>query len=186
VDPVTLLAQAGERTAKLADQVGADQLGGTTPCTEWDVRALLNHLIGTNHMFAIAVPGGTVPDMGDELPDFAGDDPGQAYRESFEQALAAWQAPGALDGTVKLPFGELPAAFAIGLHFMDTVVHGWDLARGTGQDSTIEEDQATAVLGIVEQMFAGGRNPSFGPEVPVPADAPAAHRLLGALGRTPA
>lgn len=183
MDPITLLAQAGERTGKIVEQVSADQLAGTTPCTEWDVRALLNHLIGGNAMFATLAAGGTLPAMDGELPDFVGDDPAASYRATFAQALDAWRRPGALEASVALPFGPTPGAVAIGIHLMETTVHGWDVARATGQDYGIDDDHANATLGLARAMFEHGRPPVFADEVPVAADAPAGERLVGLLGR---
>ena len=185
MDAVRLLAQAGERTGKLVEQIGADQLGAPTPCTEWDVRTLLNHVIGTNHLMAASLRGESMPDLSGGMPDFVGDDPAGAYRTSFAAAVDGWSAPGAMERSLDLPIGATPAAFAICLHYKDTVVHGWDLARATGQDATIDDEHATAVLGIAGQMFAHGRVGPFAPEVAVPEDAPAGDRLVALLGRTP-
>lgn len=186
MDPIALLAQAGERTGKIVEQISADQLAGSTPCDEWDVRTLLNHVIGGNLMFATLASGGTLPDMeGQELPDFAGDDPAASYRASFGKALDAWRAPGALDRDVPLPYGPTPAPVALGIHLMETNVHGWDLARATGQEAVIDDEHATATLGLAQQIFAHGRLPVFKDEVPVPADAAAGERLVGLLGRQP-
>jgi uncharacterized protein (TIGR03086 family) len=183
MDALTMLAQAGERTQKIVEQVSPGQLTGSTPCTEWDVRELLNHLIGGNAMFAMLAAGGTLPDMSGGMPDFVGDDPAASYRATFAQALDAWRA---LDpeATVALPFGPTPAPMAMGIHLMETTVHGWDVARATGQEAVIDDEHANATLALAQGMFAKGRRPVFGPEVPVPEDAPASDRLVGLLGRT--
>lgn len=184
METLALLERAGERTGKIVEQISADQLSGASPCDEWDVRTLLNHVIGGNLMFATLAAGGTLPEMR-EMPDFVGDDPAGSYRASFAKAMEAWRAPGVMDSTVALPMGPTPAPVAISIHLMETTVHGWDLARGTGQDADLDDEQAVATEALARQMFAHGRRPVFKDEVPVPADAPAGHRVLGLLGRTP-
>lgn len=183
MDLVAQLEQAGERTAKIVEGIGPDQMTEPTPCTKWDVRAVLNHLIGENYMFATVLEGKPLPDLSNPLPDFAGIDPAGAFRASFTLATQAWRGPGALETIIALPMGPTPAAFGLGLHLMDTVVHGWDIASGTGQDTTLDPDLAATCLGIVRDMLQHGRPPVFAPEIPVPAGAPAGDQLLGLLGR---
>lgn len=111
----------------------ADQLGDPTTCEDWKVRDLLNHVIGGGHLFAGAFAGQPAPDLSGGVPDFVGTD----HVAAFDAAIAAFDSarrlPGALDGTVSLPFGELPAVVALNLAGSDLLVHSWDLARSTGQ-----------------------------------------------------
>lgn len=185
MDPIALLAQAGERTTKVIEQVGPAQLHDPSPCTDWDVHGVINHLVGENLMFATLLAGKSLPDLSGGMPDFVGDDPAASYRTSLDTAIAAWREPGALDTMLDLPAGTMPSAFALGLHFMDTLVHGWDIAKGTGQDTSLDDGLATACLDIVHGFLSQGRPPVFGPEVPIDATASAGDRLVGLLGRTP-
>jgi uncharacterized protein (TIGR03086 family) len=185
MDAVALLAQAGEGTSKIVEQIAPEQLGNDTPCSEWDVRGVLNHLVGENYMFATLLAGKALPDTSAGLPDFVGDDPAGAYAKSLTATLDAWRKPGAQEQTIALPMGPTPASFALGLHFMDTLVHGWDLARGTDQDAPLDTGLATACLEIVGAMLHHGRPPVFGPEVTAAADASAGDRLVALLGREP-
>lgn len=178
--------RALRRTGRAVEGVGADQLGDPTPCREWTVRDLLNHIVGGNLMFGRIAEGQTV-DFDDNKPEVVGDDPAAAYRASCDALLEAWGRPGALDRVYAMPFGDVPGAAVISLHFVDTLVHGWDVAKATGQDDTIEPDLALTALGMVQPVIdddarQGG---DFGPEVVVGPDAPAHHRLMGFLGRTP-
>ena len=105
----------------------ADQLAGPTPCRDWDVTALLTHLIGGHEMFAAAL-GQPAP------PVDAADDPSVTvlatrYRTAAAASLDAFAAPGALQRVVGLPMGEVPGEVALGMALTGAVVHGWDLRR---------------------------------------------------------
>lgn len=157
----------------------------TTPCSEWDVRRLLHHIIGGNWMFATIATGGTAeqtPDMGDVTLD-----PRSAYTQSAGAVIAAWSAPGAMAATCQLPFGAMPAPAAMALHFLDNVVHGWDLARATGQTPAVTDDVATVALGVASGMASPELRAAgvFGPEIPCADTAPAVDRLVALLGRSP-
>jgi uncharacterized protein (TIGR03086 family) len=112
-----------------------------------------------------------------------------AYRAAAESALAAWTSPGALEGTCRMPFGaEWPATTAAGVNATDILVHGWDLAKATGQDPALDPALAGAILdfcqvAITDEIRAG--RGAFGPIVPVADDAPPTDRLVGFLGRQP-
>jgi len=178
--------RALRRTGRIVEGVGADQLGHPTPCGEWRVRDLLNHVVGGNWMFSRIGDGRTV-DFDDNMPEVVGDDPAAAYRASCDALLEVWGRPGALERVHAMPFGDVPGAAVISLHFVDTLVHGWDLAKATGQDDTIEPELAMTALDMVQPFIdddvrQGG---DFGPEVPVGPDAPPYQRLVGFLGRTP-
>ncbi len=187
MDPTALLEQAIESTGRIIAGVQPGQLEDATPCTEWNLRALINHVIGGNWMFAALLSGQPV-DFDAPPPDFTALDPAAAYADSAKAALAGWRAEGALDREVALPFGALPGAHALGLHVMDTTVHGWDIARASGQQAGIDPHLAGIVLenvraGVSPEMRGPGR--PFQAEVPVAADAPVVDQLVGFLGRTP-
>ena len=117
------------------EKIDAAQLGDPTPCSEFDVRALLNHVIGGNLRFvAIAQgePGASVPATG----DFVTDDAVMPYRESAAALSKAWSDPAVLERTVQMPFGDFPGEFALGIHIVEAVVHTWDLSKATGQPTS--------------------------------------------------
>lgn len=172
-------------TATVVAGVKPGQLADSTPCPGWDVRLLLHHIVGGNWMFATIAGGGTVADV-PEMADVALD-PRGAYTESAGAVIAAWSAPGALESTCHLPFGDMPGVAAQALHFLDNVAHGWDLARATKQDPGIHPEVAEAALTVAKGMVgpelrAAG---AFGPEVKCRPDAPIVDRLVALLGRTP-
>ncbi len=186
---LTTMRRACESTERVVDRVRPDQYGLATPCTDWDVRALLNHLLGTlalgDALLADTQP--TVNVAPGELPDIdlVGDDPAKAYRLGAEALLAA-AAGDSLTRSHQTPLGEMPGAVLAGFTTMDILVHGWDLAKATGQDPTLEPSLAEEVLGFARQTIGGAtRAPRIGPQVAVATDAAATDRLVGHLGRQP-
>ncbi len=138
-----------ERAVGVAKQVlagvSAEQLDQPTPCATWDVRALINHIVGGSYWFAAATEAGQAP-AGDELPDFASGDFVASYEDGSSKAAAAFGAPGAMEKTVKLPFGEYPGAGFMGLATIDTFTHSWDLAKATGQPADLDPELAAQLL----------------------------------------
>jgi uncharacterized protein (TIGR03086 family) len=112
-------------------------------------------------------------------------EPVEAYTASADAMMASFDEPGALGRMVAIPFGEMPVAGLAGFRFVDLIVHAWDLAKATGQDTDFAPDLCEAALAMSRQRMASmdrGHLP-FKDEVPVPADAPAADQLAGFLGR---
>ena len=182
MEMISLYADAVQRNQKRVEKVRTDQLDGPTPCTEWTTEALLDRIIGGYRIFATAL-GTTVPEP---VADLA-----TAHRAAGDAAVRAFSAPDARQRSVVLPVGEVPGDVALGLALTDAVVHGWDLAKATGQDTTVDEPLATMLLAGVEQSVTadmrqpGGGMPVFAPPVPVDAGRPAGDRLIAFLGRQP-
>lgn len=178
----------GVATGVIAN-VGADQLDAATPCTDWDVRALLNHLIGGAYMVRDLGADGQV-DMSAMAGDFVGTDPQGAWAAASEQATAAWGGEGVLAKTVTMPWGaQLPAPVALTILRNDVFQHSWDLARATGQSTDLDADVAAEVWAAIQANPAGidpfRQMGLFGPVVAVPDDAPVADRIAAYFGRTP-
>ena len=173
-------------TGRIVAGVRPEHLAKPTPCRDWDVRLLLNHIVGGNYMFAEVARGGRVEGTG-EMEDYTRPDPGTNYLASAEAVLAAWSEPGAMDRRCHMPFGDIPAPAAVSIHFLDLVVHGWDLARASGQDATIAPDLAAEALDISRDLLSDELREAgvFGPEVPVSADDPLHDRLVAFMGRRP-
>jgi uncharacterized protein (TIGR03086 family) len=184
VDLLSSYTDAVRRNHDRVDAVHPGRLGDPTPCTEWDVEALIGHLTGGYQMFVAALGH---PGPADGTP---ADTAGQ-HRAAGEAAIAAFAAPGALDRTLRLPVGDVPGHVALALALTDAVVHGWDLATATGQDTTIDEQVAAVLLAGAEQMVGpqmrqpDGTMPVFAPPVAVDPQQPAADRLIAFLGRKP-
>ena len=173
-------------TGRVVAGVRPEHLALPTPCRDWDVRLLLNHIIGGNYMFAEVAKGGRADPTG-IMDDHTLPDPGNNYIASADKVLAAWAEPGAMQRRVHMPFGDIPAGAAVSIHFLDIVVHGWDLARATGQDTTIEPDLAAEALDISHGLLSPELRETgvFGPEIPISADDPLHDRLVAFMGRRP-
>ena len=187
MEGVELLQRVVERTSEVVDGTRPDQLGAATPCEEWTVRDLMNHICGGATMFAISAEQGSVPD--DQLGqlmggDNVGDDYKGAWRTASGRAMEAFRIPGVMEKLVKLPFGEMPAGIALNIAIFDVATHAADLAKATGQQLTDTELLETA-LAIGKQMVGPElRTPGvFNDEVSAPAGADAADRLLAFAGR---
>jgi uncharacterized protein (TIGR03086 family) len=177
--------RALQATGTLVDAVKADQLGDPTPDDEWDVRTLLNHVVSGNFWVGELVAGKTIEEVGDKLDgDVLGDDHAEAYRRSADVAAAAFKQPGAMERPVAVSYGPVPGEIYAGHRFIDVLIHGWDLAKGTGQDTALDPELVAACWEVVEpqlSMLAGSG--AFGTTVEVPDDAPLQTKLLAALGR---
>jgi len=170
----------------IVNAVGDGQLGAPSNCEGWDVRALSNHLLGALVMFEGVASAGAA-DMTLVESDHIGDDLAGAYDRLAAATVAAWSRDGRVDGTANMPWGELPAALAVQMLADDVLVHGWDLARVTGQDVAWDQDLAAETLEFAQMMFASPeiRSGSFADPVIVPADAEPMTQLVAFLGRTP-
>ena len=185
-----VLAAAFASTRAVLANVTPDQYGQKTPCASWDVRALINHIVGGSHRFAAVVRAGGRPAGEAEQPDFTAGDPLASFDAGIAASLAAFGDPDAADETLTLPFGEIPVAAFMHIAASDTFTHGWDLAKATGQDTNLDPELAERLLGAARQLvrdsFRGedGVRP-FGPAVEVPETAPPADQLAAFLGRQP-
>jgi len=180
--PIARLAVAVPLTGHLVGAVEPDQWELATPCPDWTVRDVVNHLVLGHRRFAAALTGGTPPASGDDL---LGGDPESAYWSSAEAMLAAFRAEGALDRPVSIPAGTLPGSVACELRVVEALVHGWDLARATGR--TLEFPADLVEDSIAFSRVQRGRLPAdrtpFGPSQPARDDAPPLDRLAALLGR---
>jgi len=186
MDIIRLHEQAMDEAARLIDGVRPDQMSLPTPCSDWDVRALLAHLVGGNARYA-AVAEGKPMGRGPVAADLLGDDPAAAYRRSAVMVTAAWRDPALLDQQFELPIGVLPGSAAIDLHLVETVAHAWDLAKATGQRLAFDPDIVRAATRFVQAGGPGERSPgaAFAAPVQVADNLPELDRLAAFLGRRP-
>lgn len=190
------LGAAADEVARLLDGVADGDLGRPTPCPDYSVGALLDHVMGLCLAFTWAA---RKAGPGDRAGVESG--PGQGrlgnldprWRRLLPERLgglaAAWREPTAWAGFAEAGGVRMPGEVA-GLVALDEVVlHGWDLAVATGQEYRIGPADAQAVFRFTEASArpeqAAGREGLFGPVVPVPADAPLFARALGYAGRDP-
>ncbi len=186
-DLVQHFRNEADRFGQRVAAVGVDQWDAGTPCEDWDVRALVNHVVGEQRWAPHLLAGETIEQVGDRYDgDLLGDDPVAAWTDAVAPSVAAFAEPGALDGTVHLSYGDEAAREYATQMLTDLAIHGWDLARATGGDESIDPEVAQLLWDAWaprEELVRGSG--VFGQHVDVPDDAPVASRLLGLLGRTP-
>ena len=168
-------------------RVREDQWANPTPCADWDVRTLVNHVVYEQRWSVPLLAGASIGEVGDRFEgDLLGADAVAAATEAGEDARAAVGETGVLERTVQLSFGETPAEEYLRQLFADYVIHSWDLAAGTGQDRTLDADAVHAVAEWFAGQEAGYRSSgAIGPRVDVDPDASEQDRLLAAFGRDP-
>jgi uncharacterized protein (TIGR03086 family) len=184
------LQRAIKTSRKIVASVQPEQMDDSTPCKSWKVRDLLNHMIDAPTFAAIVMETGDWNNQDGEAVDHSSDDYLADYDVATARAIAAFRADGALNKTVKLPFGELPGAAFAGIATGDAFVHGWDLAKATGRPTDLDPELATEILVAVrpllpEQMRGSDGQAPFGPEVMVPPEANPSDKLAAFLGRHP-
>jgi uncharacterized protein (TIGR03086 family) len=165
------------------EAVTSGQWVGATPCAGWDVRALVNHVVGEELWTPPLVDGVTIEEVGDRFDgDVLGEDPVGAGRAAAEAAAAAvdQRLPGG--GTAHLSFGDVPLEEYVHQLLADHLVHGWDLAAATGQDRDLDPDVLAAVAAwFVERESLYREGGAVGPRVDA-ADDPQS-QLLAGFGR---
>jgi uncharacterized protein (TIGR03086 family) len=186
-DIARLHRQALDATRPLVAGVGDSDLGAPTPNDEWDVRDLLNHVVSGNWWAAELAAGKSIADVGDRLDgDVIGPDPLAAYEASATAAADAFEAPGALEAPCAVSYGPVPGEVYAGHRFLDVLLHGWDLAKATGQSTTLDPSLVDGALEVLtpqwDMLRASG---VFKTDVEVPPDADPQTRLLAMVGRRP-
>lgn len=191
-DPITAVTRVLSATEEVVTGIGADQWSAATVCADWNVAELLDHLVAGNDQLVAALGGEdaeTAPDAAQTAAAGEGDeDPVAAYRRSAAGLQRALTAPGVLEQLVTVPFGTVPAPVALHLRITEILVHGWDLARATGQPTTdFPEDIALVELAFSRDALKeipAGESPFDSPQ-PVAASAPGIDQLAALLGRRP-
>jgi uncharacterized protein (TIGR03086 family) len=177
--------------APLLDLIPAlePHLDARTPCTDYTVRGLINHLL----FWAPSLTGGatkeaiTPPAVSEEDLDLTTGDCLATLAASINTTVKAWSDPAAWQGTTHMgsPM-ELPAPLVGAMIAGEFLVHGWDLARAAGRDLSVDNNVAERLVGELAETAELGRQMGiFGPEVVVDENAPALHRILGLTGRDP-
>jgi uncharacterized protein (TIGR03086 family) len=181
------MAAAAAQAARVVSGAPDAPDATSTPCTDWDLRTLLNHtILWTSYSAERRAHGESVAQ---ELmtKDFTAEPGYQAdYAAQIGRAVQAWSDPKAWEGDIGVMGDATPAADVGAMLLMEMVLHGWDIARATGQGYTCEDAVAAAVLDTVQaQAELFRKYEGFKDVVPVPDDAPALDRALGLSGRDP-
>ena len=181
------MAAAAAETARVVDGAQGAALDTATPCPDWDLRTLLNHtILWTSYSAERRAHGESVAE--DLMSKDFTAEPGyaQAYQAQIAKAVDAWSQPQAWTGDRNVMGNPTPAADIGAMLIMEMVLHGWDVAKATGQDYHADEDLASAVMATVKaqgEMFR--QYEGFAAVVPVPDDARTFVRVLGLSGRDP-
>jgi len=183
--PGELYVKAMANTQRYMDGVRADQWHAPTPNTEWDVRQVANHIIGENLWAGELLHGKTIAEVGDKFDgDVAGSDPAASYRASVSVATDAVTEPGAMEAVCHLSFGDFSGADYSAQLFLDLLIHGWDMARATEQDTWLPAEVVEACIPIAQEITAMARSSGvYGNDLPVSPDADQQTRLLALVGR---
>ncbi|WP_433242230.1 TIGR03086 family metal-binding protein [Streptosporangium sp. CA-135522] len=169
----------------LVHRIGPRQWDNQTPCVDWDVRALVNHVVSENRWAPELLAGRTVSEVGDAFDgDLLGDDPLKAFDISAVAAAQAASEEGALARVVHLSFGDVPAGEYVNELFADALIHTWDLARAIGADERLDPELVEACAAWFADAEEGYRQAGvIGEPQQVDPDTDPQTRLLASWGR---
>ena len=183
-DLIAVFRRAAALVDATVSAIRPDQYDGPTPCTQWTVRQLVNHVVGGNLSFVSLATGAPPPDRS---VDFLGADPVAALRGTLGQLRGIFEAPDFLGQAVATPFGPGTGATLVEMRTNEFVVHSWDMARATDQSTDFDDDLAAWSLASFQRSAVLARarveGGPFGVEQPAPHGAPIADRLAAFLGR---
>jgi len=185
VDLPEVHARALDLTRRSVAGVGTDQWALASDCEGWTVRELVNHVVTGNYWAAELGSGLTIEQVGDRLDaDILGTDPLRAYDDSALVAAAVFRGPGALEAPCAVSYGPVPGEIYCGHRFLDVLVHGWDVATSTGQDTALDPELVEACFEVIEpQIGMLVDSGMFGTALDVPEGAARQTQLLAVLGR---
>ena len=183
-----LLTRANDGFTRRLGLVQSHQWPAPTPCAAWDVRALVNHVVGANRRYTMLLHGATADEVdATRTADHLGDDAVASFVATAAELTAALRGPGALARTAHHPAGERTGTQLLEMRVLDVTVHTWDLARAIGGDESLDPDLVAFALTLRDTFAAGREHGSFAPP---PGEAPggcsAQARLLLQSGRRPA
>ncbi len=175
VDLIDLYTRASRWTIDKVDGASGE-LDTDTGCDGWDVRTLMNHMLETGGYFVGAARGEDVSPPSGEPPQLLGDDPVADFERVRDDTLSTFGQDGVLE----------KSGPSLGIAFSDQLLHGWDLATATGQDSTMPEGLAEMAYQLIHGKVTDEQRVGvFKPEIPVGENASAQDRLLAYTGRQP-
>jgi uncharacterized protein (TIGR03086 family) len=184
MDEAIAFQRAADGYLARAGDVGGDQWSASTPCADWNVRALVNHVAGEYLWVPELMAGKTIAEVGSRLDgDLLGDDPYAVLVSACRAAQAAAGQPGAMTCTVHLSFGDVTGAEYLKQMAIDSVIHSWDVARAVGGDESLDPELVdfayTELQRVADDWRSGG---AFGP-AKTPSDDSTQSRLIALTGR---
>ncbi|MFJ9611408.1 TIGR03086 family metal-binding protein [Kitasatospora sp. NPDC101176] len=183
-DPGTPYAQALAAFDERVRLIAPDQWGAPTPCADWSVRDLVNHLTGEQLWTPELLMGATVSEVGGRFDgDVLGSDPVAAWAGAAAAAREAFAVPGATGLTVHLSFGDVSGQYYLDQLTTDLAIHAWDLAAGIGRRTRLPAELVDFALGEITGYGDLSGSGLFDPPLPAPDDAGPQTRLLALTGR---
>jgi uncharacterized protein (TIGR03086 family) len=185
-DPLDRYRRAAAGFAAALAGMRPAQLRAPTPCTEWDVRRLVNHMTRGNLNYALLARGGSSSEfLALRNRDAVGGEPLSAYGKSVRECAGSFRVPGVLDRVLDYPLGKVTGRQALAVRTADSVIHTWDLARALGGSGTLDPGLVSWILEESPTIYAGLDVSSFF-EAPLPdASENDQDRLVRRFGRTP-
>jgi uncharacterized protein (TIGR03086 family) len=181
-DPRDMYRRVGELAGQIIGKITPAQHRLPTPCTEWDVGTVINHIVNAQLRVAAMLSGQPGPESGDAV---LGPDPSADFRSSFAVLSAVFDEPGFLERRVPTPFGDAPGAQLVALRVAELTLHAWDLAAATGQSRAFDSGLVAFASAVMHaQPIPRASGAPFGPQQTVPAIATDADLLAAFAGRT--
>jgi uncharacterized protein (TIGR03086 family) len=184
-DLLQLHERATSETERLIRGVKEDQLTDPTGLGDWDVRSVIGHLVAGNRTFGGVASGGSMDGVGSAVAE---DADAEAYADTAAAMRDAWSEPGALERDVPMGFGPAPGSVVVTMHLIETIVHGWDVARATDQLPSYDDEAVGVADGFARKMMPADKRPAggaFGPPVEPPDGASPVDSLAAFAGRLP-
>jgi uncharacterized protein (TIGR03086 family) len=184
MEPTEQLSHILPTLSSLVDRIEPAQMDEPTPCSEFQVRDVLDHMLTLGGTFAYAFRGEPAPEI--EAPDTDGGVPVADFRKTMDDLLDAARSPGAMERTVASPVGDMPGETFARLVAFDGLIHGWDLATATGQSYLPPPEVVDAVDGFARAALTDDLRDRgmFGPATTAPWDATRLEQLVAFSGRT--
>ena len=190
MDAMDALDASAERMVQLVRQVEPEQWNDPTPCSKWNIRTLVGHLVATRQAYCALLSGAAAAELisfAERQDEAAGTDPVAALRTAVASVRTAFAEPGALERTVHHPIGDIFGSQLLALLIMDSVIHSWDLATAVGVDAGLDEQLVNQVYAFLAPRAEGGALYASGlfaaPGRPLPHGATALQRLIHLAGR---
>ncbi|MBI2169880.1 MAG: TIGR03086 family protein [Actinobacteria bacterium] len=179
--------RALKATRNIVHEIANEEYDWPTPCGDWTVRELLNHVVSGNLWASELMAGKTIEEVGGRFDgDLLGFDPLAVYEESAKVADHAFQQSGAMERMAAVSYGPVSGEVYCGHRFVDVLIHGWDLAKATGQNTIIDPSLVDAAIAVMEPQLEMLRaSGAFATDVEVADDADPQTQLLAWSGRKP-
>jgi uncharacterized protein (TIGR03086 family) len=185
-DPIELLVVANDEFARRLRLIGADDWRRPTPCSEWNVRALVNHVVGANVRYQMLLHGTPTEQVeATRTVDHIGDDALASFVATADGVVACFHEDGVLERIAHHATGNRTGRELLSMRILDAAIHGWDLARAIGADETLNDDIVAFLLAYTADLDIGLQRAFALADTDGPYNASPQDQLLHRLGRHP-